>query len=174
MVSGRYGPYGWIVWNAQSLGDLLATFPDLLLLKYLVITSFDSGPLTLSDDERRTGWTTHATFAHSPQITPHIEPPYDQYDEWYVFEQPTMLHSAEVFINYSGFRLQPVDGASVPWEDPTSPDSMPRLQQRFWQQMQQIEPESYVAEGDNLIVATRNLALFERMLAWKLPRPERT
>lgn len=174
MFSGRYAQYGWIVWNAQSFGDLLATFPDLIQLKYLVITSSDSGPLTPSDDERRVGWTTYATFAYSPRITPLIELPYDQYDEWYVFEQPTVLHSAEVFINYSGFRLQPVASASVPWEDATSPDSMPRIQQRFWQQLQQIEPESYVAEGDNLIVATRNLGLFERMLAWKLPRPERT
>ena len=160
METGQRGTYAWIVWNAQFLGDLIRTFPELVVGKYVVITAFDSGPLVLSEEEQQRGWHLYGGFAHSPRIHTLADLPYDQYDEWYIAPTQLSFAQCEVFVNYGGFRLQ--DAAELA-----------ALQARFWQQLDDIAPETYLAEGDNLVVATRDVALVERMRQWQLPRPER-
>jgi hypothetical protein len=87
----------------------------------------------------------------------------DQFDEWYVFENPvdlgrlvpasvnlfeTPLRADEVhaFVNFGGFALH-------------SPE-MEDIVELFWRQFDRIQPESYIAEGDYLTVVSVDRAHF--------------
>lgn len=158
MISGNFGTYHWVVWNSPFPDDLVESFPEIVLGKYVIVTSFDSGILRLTNDELQRGWRVQDGLAYSPPILEIASLPRDQYDEWYVFTQPVRMEACEVFINYSGFRLQ----------DDASDQAMHELLERFWQQLQRLAPESYLAEGANLIFVTRNTSLFERVRHWKV------
>lgn len=59
MRFSKHGDYQIVKWSPEdgtSIRDLLHRYPELVLGLYLVNTSFDSGPLTLSDDELEQGW----------------------------------------------------------------------------------------------------------------------
>jgi hypothetical protein len=73
------------------------------------------------------------------------------YDEWYVFEQPVLPGEIEVFVNWLGFRLYDPD---FKW-----------CADRLWEQMTRLAPESYVGDGSVFTFATRNGALFTRVLS---------
>ena len=51
-----YHALSWPNRSDLSILDLWEKCPDLVIGKYLVNTSYDSGHLTLSDEERETGW----------------------------------------------------------------------------------------------------------------------
>jgi hypothetical protein len=162
LITGSHDAYQWIVWHSQFLRDLISAVPSIVTGKQIIITSFDSGPFTPSADETNRGWSVHSGLAYSPLITRIDALPYDQYDEWYIYPTPTRIGTPEVFINYAGFRLQ-YEAADI---------EMNRLLERFWLQLKGLAPESYLAEGDNLIFATRNIGLYEQARRWKLPRAE--
>src|SRR3954452_2942757 len=148
MFTGTRHGYYWVEWQDEFLSDLLSVFPQLVLGKCLVNTAFDSGTLNLSPEELGEGWFKHGKLAVSPPITD-VWIPHDQFDEWYVFDSPTTFDECEVFVNYSGFSLH----------DP----AFGEFQERFWRQLARLAPESYVAEGDNLICVTRDLNLFNQL-----------
>ena len=79
--------------------------------------------------------------------------PYDQYDEWYIFITPTTFENYEVFVNYGGFSLHDSE--------------FEEMQERFWQQLEYIAPESFLAEGDNLIYVTKDFSLFKQIFLWE-------
>jgi hypothetical protein len=89
----RYHAIDWPVHSELLITDLWARFPELVIGKHLVNTSYDSGFVTLSDAEREEGWRMVGQFAHSPQISTIDQIPHDQYDEWLVFERPTQVES---------------------------------------------------------------------------------
>ena len=160
---GSNGVYEWLVTDQQF--DLLRACPNVLLGKYLAITSFDSGALILSEEERVAGWESRSKIAYSPKIQDVLSVPREQYDEWYIFNSPVELgtsHLGEnlfevpqreghlsVFVNY-GFALHPPERAS--------------LADRFWSQMERIRPESYLADNDYLTFVSTNRPLFARVL----------
>jgi hypothetical protein len=88
--------------------------------------------------------------------------PRDGWDEWYVFrESPDLgasrlgtnifdpaVHRGEVadFVNY-GFALHPPERNS--------------LADLFWNQLDWIQPESYIADNDYLTFVTRDESLFD-------------
>jgi hypothetical protein len=148
MFKGTYENYYWVEWevNDHFLRGLLSQFPQIVLGKYLVNTSFDSGSLMLADEEIAQGWYKHNDLAISPSITDVLSIPYDQYDEWYVFNSPKTFDNYEVFVNYGGFSLH--DSAFA------------EIQERFWQQLGYISPETFLAEGDFLICVTKDAKLF--------------
>jgi len=179
--SGTYGNYRWIEWNAQFLYDLIAAFPEIVRGQYVVITSFDSGPFRPTEEEVRAGWRLLGDYAHSPKIDDDITTlPHDQYDEWYIFTQSTHLNTVEVFINYAVFSLQ--DPGTAYTEHPSSMvHGIPvndwiiarrKEQERFWTQLHAIAPETYLAEGDFLLLVTRNTSLYDRVRQWVYPRTE--
>jgi hypothetical protein len=45
MVTGSHGSYQWLVDQRDGIGRLIERCPEVLLGRYLVIASFDSGPL---------------------------------------------------------------------------------------------------------------------------------
>ena len=157
---GTNGEYRWIVADA-TLGELLEAVPEIVLGKHIAVTSSDSGPLRLTEKETARGWTSSRGIAYSPKVESVQDLPYDNsFDEWYVFPKPTCLGTlvgsdvnlwtseitegrVHAFVNYScGFSLHLPDFAAVT--------------EIFWAQMDWIEPEAYIAGGEQLTVVTRN------------------
>ena len=151
MTYGCQSDYFWVEWEHGFLSRLLVCVPDVVLGRYLVNTSFDSGSLTLSDEERRHGWRSAGQLTYSPGITDVQWVPHDQFEEWLVFAAPTEIQSWEALVNYSGISL-------------TNPicDS---LHERLWSQIESVRPESYLADGDRLIFITRSQELHKLALA---------
>jgi hypothetical protein len=164
MITGHRGAYRWIVWNSQFLEELVSAIPQLVIGKFVIITSFDSGPFVPSAEETGRGWAMKSGLAYSPQIKTPDDLPHDQYDEWYIYLGKRELDPPEVFINFSGFQLR-YYAADV---------GLHGLLERFWLQMEKLQPESYLAEGGSLIFATRDEALYEQALAWKFGFPEKS
>jgi hypothetical protein len=153
MYTGEHQAYYWIEHPDVLFHTLISEFPELVLDRYLIITSFDSGPLVLGELDR--GWHKHGDLAISPRISNTMEIPYDQYDEWYIFQTLpalTVFNRYQVFVNYVGFSLQ-------------SP-MFKELQEMFWNQLEEILPEAFVAGGDNLLLVTKNLELFKKIERW--------
>lgn len=150
---GKRGDYFWIEWRDDFLSDLLSAFPQFVLGKYLVNTSFDSGSLTLAPEEIEQGWCKHNKLALSPPISDVACIPKDQYDEWYVFTSPTTFENYEVFVNYGGFSLENSD--------------FTEFQEKFWLQLERLSPESFLAEGGYLICVTRNESLYNQVVLWE-------
>ncbi len=148
MFRGKNKNYYWVEWQERDkfLRTLLSKFPQIVIGKYLVNTSFDSGSLMLSDEEIAQGWYKHKDLTISPAINDIKSIPYDQFDEWYVFDSPQNFDNYEVFVNYGGFSLQ--DNAFA------------EFQERFWWQLEYLNSESFLAEGDNLICVTKDVNLF--------------
>ena len=149
---GKRGDYFWIEWQEAFLSDLLSAFPQIVTDKYLINTAFDSGSLTLDEQEVKHGWSKYNELALSPLITENLDIPNCQYDEWYVFNSPTIFEDYEVFINYYGFSLK---------------DFLTDFQERFWKQIEILSPETYLAEGEFLICITKNESLFNQISLWQ-------
>jgi hypothetical protein len=157
---GSHGIYEWLV--ADEDINLLKICPEIVLGKYVAITSIDSGAYLPDEQERAAGWDSRGRVAYSPKITntDHLPRSPEAYDEWYVFLRPIDLgnsHLAEnifavpqapghisVFVNYGGFAFD-------------RPDDLTEL---FWKQIEWIRPESYIADGLYLNFVTANKGLF--------------
>jgi hypothetical protein len=159
LTVGVQGLYQWLVTDLQF--DLLQLCPEVVLGKYVAITSFDSDTLVPNDEETAAGWKTRGNIAYSPKVQ-HIKGiPREGWDEWYIFENPTDLGTSHlkenvfevplsrgnvsVFVNYCFGLHQPE------WKD---------IAALFWQQMALICPESYVADNDFLNFVSMNKTLF--------------
>jgi hypothetical protein len=157
------GSYEWLVTDEKF--DILELFPEIVLGKYVAVTSIDSSQLIPTEKETAAGWQSRAKIAYSPKIQNPKELPYGGWDEWYIFDTPTDLgtsHLAEnifevpqeqghisVFVNY-GFALHPTERSEG-------------LVTLFWQQLERIRPESYIADNDYLSFVSMNRSLFARV-----------
>ena len=175
-IVGAHGEYQWLTMFECDISTLLRLCPDVVLNKYLAVTSIDSGMLQLTDQEKREGWWTSAearvfrgTFwgyredrddwraAHSPRLDSIHGLPNEADDEccggfgeWYVFERAVPAGEIEVFVNWSGFRLYDPE-----WK---------WCADRFWEQMARLAPESYIGDGTVCTFSTRNAQLFTNVL----------
>ena len=156
---GSQASYEWLVTDEDF--DLLELCPEIVLGKYVAVTSVDSSQLVPTDAETAVGWKSSAKIAYSPKIENAQDVPLEGWDEWYIFNCPTDLgisHLAEnifevprerghlsVLVNY-GFALYPPERAS--------------LADLFWPQIARIGPESYLANNDYLTFVSMNKALF--------------
>src|SRR5581483_5146572 len=168
VLSGTHSHYSWIEWSSPSayLYDFIHAFPEIVLRKYVAITACDSGPLVPTDQERQDGWFAEGEIAYSGPIGDVDAIPNDQFDEWYIFPIWTKIPKIEVFINYAVFSL------SDPKElfarlDAQMIAARHQEQERFWQQLIELEPESYLAEGERLIFVTLNHVLFTAVAGWR-------
>ena len=159
LTLGSEGLYEWLVTDQQF--DLLQVCPEIVLEKYVAITSIDSGPLVPTDKETAADWQTRGKIAYSPKIKNVEGLPRAGWDEWYIFDNPTDLgtsHLGEnifevpqerghvsVFVNYCFALHRP---------------EMKDLATLFWQQIGRIRPESYVADNDYLNFVSVNKTLF--------------
>ncbi|MGA9667926.1 MAG: hypothetical protein WBQ94_01890 [Terracidiphilus sp.] len=164
---GTHESYNWLCTRDHDLGDILRGCPQAVLGKFVAVTSFDSGPLALSDEEKAFGWDVRNHIAYSPQVVDVAKLPHELYDEWYVSPGPIDLGHLSpqgknifessvgegelfTFVNFGGFALHRT-------EDQTLVDL-------FWKQMNVIRPELYIADGDFLTIACANRELFSEIL----------
>jgi hypothetical protein len=107
LAAGSRGDYKWLSSSHHQLDDLLRLFPNIVLGKYVAVTSFDSGPLVPNADERQLGWDNRQGIAYSPRVTSVETLPRDLYDEWYVFAQPVDLGVSRLGSNIFDPSLKP-------------------------------------------------------------------
>lgn len=160
---GSHDSYDWLV--TDQAFDLLRICPDVVLGKYIAITSFDSGPLVLTDEEKGAGWQSRSEIAYSPKISGSEAVPRDQYDEWYIFETPADLGVSHIRENI--FEAPQGKGhvnVVVNYNFAPHPPERATLAGLFWPQISWIHPESYVADNDYLTFATLNQVLFAKVL----------
>src|SRR5437870_1221201 len=107
MEEGTRGDYQWfqIANRADRLSQLVKDVPNLIKGHYVAVTSMDSGPHVPTEEERARGWTTAGDVAYSPLIESFEDIWSENWDEWWVFNKPTVLSAPEVFINYGPFGL---------------------------------------------------------------------
>jgi hypothetical protein len=159
LTVGSQGPYEWLVTDQQF--DLLQICPEVVVGKYIAITSIDSGLLVPTEEETTAGWESRLKIAYSPKIQTIQGLPRAGWDEWYIFDNPTDLGTSHleenifevpqeqghvsVFVNYCFALHQP---------------EMKDLGTLFWQQITRIRPESYVADNDYLNFVSTNKTFF--------------
>jgi len=144
-----YHVFDWPHPGDFSIAQLWGRFPELVLGRYLVNTSYDSGFLTLSDSERRDGWRMVGRFTHSPQIRSTDQIPHDQFDEWMVFDKPVQVREFDTMVNFGGFT--PIDFG---WEE---------KRERFWEQVVRLSPLHVVAENYGVYLLSRDEELVRRI-----------
>jgi hypothetical protein len=169
--TGSRGLYQWFVTKHDDLPTLIKSCPEALVGKYIAVTSLDSGPKNLTDEEKSLGWRSRNNIAYSPQIIlsedGHLKGEWacqcGGYDEWYVFEShrdlgalcegnvfESDLEAGTIwaFVNYSdGFALH-------------NPE-MSDITSLFWKQIDRIQPESFIADGGSFMTfVCRNESIF--------------
>jgi hypothetical protein len=166
--TGQHGRFYWLV-ASRSLPSIAEIVVQCHPTLRLCITAFDSGPITPSADELALGWTTHGKGMVSPPLGDCLHIPHDGYDEWYLLEEPPASDwEPDIFVNYGGFTLVSMEEILKSY-DPTwdrhGLDWLVPIQERFWEQMERINPVSYVAMGDNDVVVSQRRELIERLRA---------
>jgi hypothetical protein len=178
---GSHGDYQWLSMDECDISTLLRLCPDVVLGKYLAVTSIDSGSLRITDQEKNDGWWTSEAakvftatswnprdyggkVAYSPKLTSIHGLPNETHDEccggfneWYIFEQSPPATEMEVFVNWGGFSL--CDSRYQEWAD------------RFWEQLTRFRPESYIAQGTGFTFVARKRDLFECVRMGLAPNP---
>jgi hypothetical protein len=144
-----YHAFDWRDDRGFSITHVWNRFPELVLGRYLVNTSYDSGFVTLSDSERQEGWHMVGRLAHSPQIGSTDQIPHDQYDEWLVFDHPVQVEDFDTMVNYGGFT--PID---FDWEE---------KRERFWKQVVHLNPLHVIAENDGVYLLSRDAVLVRKI-----------
>lgn len=159
LTFGSQGLYEWLVTDQQF--DLLQICPEVVLGKYIAITSIDSGPFVPTDEEKAAGWESRGQIAYSPKVETVESLLRADYDEWYIFASPTDLGRSHVgenvfevpheqghvsdFVNYCFALHRP---------------EMKDLVTLFWQQIEWIRPDSYIADSEYLNFVSMNKTLF--------------
>ncbi len=174
VYSGQKYDYYWLQWHGPFLDDLLDFCPALVLNKFIAITACDSGPLNPSVEEESEGWEQVKDIAYfGPILDPDLIPR-DQYDEWYIFNINRRIAGPEIFINYGGFSLRDphylLDNLDPTWDKVAAQSLVEQIltqQERFWTQLQVLSPETYLADGDNLICVIGDEKLYLQLQAWK-------
>ena len=167
---GSRGRYQWFTSSEHYLGDIVRSCPEVLLGRYLAVTSTDSGEPTWA--QKLPGWECTKRVAYSPRLdsTEGISyqlhgPENAGFDEWYLFEARTEL--GEVIGDENPwteeFRSRP--GARIVafvnhYFSPDLPDDV--RSSLFWDQMERILPESYISDGAKCVTfVTGNDDLFQ-------------
>jgi len=175
IFSGTRGQYHWLTSTEQYMGHLVQLCPDVLLGRYVIVTSIDGGSPWLNDAQRAAGWELRSGMAYSRRISSVEELFYQRdgndcpgYDEWYVFDA-TLNDLGEilngnpfedgnkprpgrllVFVGYTGFVLH-------------DPDLLEHsITEMFWSQLDWIQPDVYISDGrDNLTFVCKQEDLFK-------------
>jgi hypothetical protein len=162
MNEGKTNNYYWIEGHEFSLHELVTKCPELLTGKTVAITSFDSGPLSPNDEEKGFGWYSKDNVFYAPKITNPRDLPYEQYDEWYIFDNLKEFEPIDTFVNYGSFFLgDPIyklQEADPTWDKvgiQRQIDSQREMQEKFWDYIRRIEPRSFVMDGDRFIFGSR-------------------
>ena len=164
LQTGSTNGFQWLVSTDRQF-DVLECCPDVVLGKCVAITSFDSGPLGLTEAQRSAGWVSQEGIAYSPKIQDANMVPQAYFSELYVFGAPTSLGAlSEPKKNIFESEMQPGQvHAFVNFDFGFHDAEYAELARMFWQQLGWMKAESYLAENDYVIFATANPELFARV-----------
>lgn len=172
MADGTRGGYQWLWSKNGMLRGLIERVPDLVTGKVVAVTSFDSGPLQLTDPDLATGWRSEGGVAYSPPLEDASTLPLAGWDECYVLDALKALPTVEVFVNYGDFNPNPdrqIEPQGPGWDrlgaEEALRHSLERTE-RFWAQLVGLDATSYLAENDAMICVTKDVAAFDRALAY--------
>lgn len=159
MWKGKTENYNWVV-SINGFTNLLESLLKTHANQLLHITAFDSGPISPMEEEIQLDWYVKGEVMISPPLNKTISVPYEQYDEWYIsHSELNFPNELEIFVNYGGFNLASPDELTKD-DDPTWErgrcDFLYPLQEKFWYQLKQVNPETYVAIGDHDIIVSKN------------------
>jgi hypothetical protein len=87
--------------------------------------------------------------------------PFEIFDEWYIFSAESPQIDFKVFVKYDWFTLGP---AQALYTRSGSAFDLKRMQRLFWQELEAVQPETYLARGSRLKFVTRQPELFHRVL----------
>lgn len=147
-VTGTHGSYQWLATSHHDLDSFLRLCPHALDGKYVAITSIDSGPLALSEEQKRAGWRSRGDVAYSPQVSSASVIPHSGFDEWYVFNTPTEIGTVQ---RVNVFEIPPSPefiAVFVNFGDFAPHDAVEALTTLFWNQLDRLQPEAYIADGN--------------------------
>jgi hypothetical protein len=147
----------------HDLDTLLSLCPNVAIGKYLAITSFDSGFLSLSDVERSAGWESRGHIAYSPVIqSVEALPRRGGWDEWYVFGESIDLGRVCDGNVFAAPVLLPGQvWAFVNYDLALHRSEHEPIADLLWRQLEWMNPESYIADGgDFLNFVSRDRDLF--------------
>ena len=158
MNEGKTYNYHWIEGTEFGLHSLVTKCLQLIKGKTVAITSFDSSPLSPNDEEKGLGWYSKDDVFYAPKITNPKELPYDQYDEWYIFDELKEFKPIDAFVNYGSFFLRDPD-YQLKEMDPTwdkvaiqhQINYQKEMQEKFWEYIHRIQPRSFIMDGDRFI-----------------------
>ena len=159
LTVGTEADYEWLVTDQQF--DFLQLCPEVVISKYVAITSIDSGALVPTAKETAAGWQTRGKIAYSPKIQNVEDVPREGWVEWYIFDKPTDLGTSHLDENV--FEAPHAQGHLNVFVNYCLALHRPETQELaalFWQQILRIRPESYVADNDYLNFVSANKALF--------------
>jgi hypothetical protein len=164
LTVGMHDEYQWLACR-HSVDDLLELCPELVLGRYVVVTSVDSGQFVPTAEELAAGWEFRNGIAYSPMIENVEALPHEGWDEWYVFDDRVDLGgmaaresnpfeasltagAVYAFVNYCDLGLhRPATESISPY---------------FWKQFDWIRPRAYIAESsDYLFVISSDRKQFE-------------
>jgi hypothetical protein len=161
LATGSHGAYKWLS-SRHELKDLLRLCPSVVLEKYIAVTSIDSGYLHPIDVERLARWESRQRIGYSPLVQSVETLPHDGWDERYVFTQPMDLGASRIGSNVFDPSLKPGEvGDFVNYNFALHHPGMEGLADLFWKQLDQIQPESYIADNECLTFVTRDESLFD-------------
>lgn len=176
MILGKNGKWMWLTSKAACMGDLIEKCPQSIVDKFVLVTSLDSGLVILNEQQLNDGWKYLVKESHNPDfkdqpqregvfsLSPRVSNPADiprdichgnMYDEWYVFNSPPQIESAEVFINWGGF------GFSIGHIGLNELEKH-SFEDRFWNQLSVINPHAYIADNGTLLFSTADGNLYEQ------------
>lgn len=172
MLLGKNGKWNWLTSKAACLADVVERCPQLVIDRFVLITSLDSGLVQLDEAKLKAGWKpmckrrrnfdwSHDVWEDPLALSPRIADPKilptDMYDEWYVFCTEPQIDTIEVFVNW-GF--SPTFGHIGPQELGTHGE----LEEHFWDQLAVINPRAYIADNLELSFVTSDDPLFEQVM----------
>jgi hypothetical protein len=161
MFHGVHGDYRWLETPAHEIYDVLQVCPAVAAKKNIVITSFGSGPLQPTAEEFQRGWRVNGRSVHIPVGENVSAIPFEIFDEWYIFSADSPQIDFKVFVKYDWFTLGP---AQALYTRSGSAFDLKRMQRLFWQELEAMQPETYLARGNRLKFVTREPELFHRVL----------
>ncbi len=172
MLLGKYGKWQWLNSKAACLADVVERCPQLVIDRFVLVTSYDSGLLQLDEEKLKAGWKhmckrrrsfdwAHPEWEEPLALSPRVSDPgilpIDMYDEWYVFYTEPQIDTIEVFVNWN---FSPTFGHTGLHELSTHV----QLEVHFWNQLAVINPRAYVADNQTLSFATSDDVLFEQVM----------
>jgi hypothetical protein len=161
MFHGVQGEYRWLETPAHQIYDVLQVCPAVAANRNIVISSFDSGPLQPTSNEMQRGWRICGRTMHIPVGENVSSVPFEVFDEWYIFTGDSPERDYKVFVKHDWFTLGP---AQALYSRNGNAFDLKRMQRWFWQEIEQLAPESYMGRGSRMKFVSRNPEFFNAVL----------